>query len=92
MKISLPALLALIAGGGLAALAPALSALFPAQQGLFNAIFAGTGILAVVAGIIVQAIQPAAKIVADAPVVSPTTGAQVATNISSSSSLLPPKG
>jgi hypothetical protein len=85
MKFSWVALLTLIAGGGLTALGTALGQILPKYATIIMGV---VGIIGIVAGIILQASQPAAKIVADAPVVN-SAGAQVATNISSTSTLLP---
>lgn len=84
MKLSIPALVAKIAGGALAGLAPILGTLFPNQQVVFTAIFGTTGLLVLVAGLIVQSLQPAASIVQDAPVVN-TAGVSVGTNVSTTS-------
>lgn len=91
MQLSWPALIAKIAGGALVGLAPILGALFPSQQVLFTALFGSSGMLVLIAGLFVQSQQPAAKIVANAPVVN-AEGTTVATNVSSTSQLLPPKG
>lgn len=84
MKFSWVALLTLIAGGGLTALGTALGQVLPKYATVIMGVI---GILAVVAGIILQAAQPAAKIVADAPVVNPVTGNQVGVNISNTSTI-----
>jgi hypothetical protein len=66
MKISLPALLAKIAGGALIGLGPLLSLFFPKQATIFNAAFGSTGIVVLVAGLIVQSLQPVNKLTDDA--------------------------
>lgn len=81
MKFSWVALLTLIAGGGLTALGTALGQLLPKQATIIMGV---VGILGVVAGIILQAAQPAAKVVQDAPVVD-NSGATVGTNVSTTS-------
>ena len=84
MKINWPAILTLIASGGLGAVAQALASTLPhAATTIMNV----TAIVGALAALMVQSQQPAAKIVADAPVVD-QGGNQIATNISSTSELL----
>ena len=73
--------------------APALDGLWPGHGAYLMSI---TSLLAIVAGIIVNALTKQtqgaivkAPLAKDLPIVDPTTGEQVGTNISSSSSLLP---
>jgi hypothetical protein len=67
VKLSIPALIAKIAGGALTGLAPLLALLFPkVQQTIWTAIFGTSGLLVLVAGIIYQSLQPSAKVTDDA--------------------------
>jgi hypothetical protein len=66
MKISIPALLAKIAGGALVGLGPILGLFFPKQATIFNAAFGSTGIVVLVTGLIVQSMQPVQKLTDDA--------------------------
>jgi hypothetical protein len=91
MKLSPIAIIGLIAGGVLVALVPTLQAIFPNQSVLIGTVLGPSGLLVVLAGILKQFLQPAASIVADAPVVESDGTPTGATNISSSSTLLPPK-
>ena len=66
MKISIPALLGKIAGGALIGLGPILGLFFPKMATLFNAIFGSSGIVVLVAALIVQSLQPVQKLTDDA--------------------------
>lgn len=89
MKISWAAVATTIAGGALTGVAPLLGSLFPKQQVVFTSVFGPGGLLILVTGFFMQSQQPASKIVADAPVVNPDGSPSGATNVSTSSALLP---
>jgi hypothetical protein len=84
MKINWIAVLTLIASGGLAVVAQAFAAALPAYAPTIMNIVA---IVAATASFLLQIAQPSAKIVQDAPVLSRTSGAQIATNVSTTSTL-----
>ena len=95
MKISIPALLGKIAGGALIALGPILSLFFPkVNPALFNAIFGSSGIVVLVASLIVQALQPVQKLTDDAYAVN-SKGVETGVNVTTTTVapiLAPQKG
>lgn len=86
MKISWVAILGVIAGGGLGVIAQALASFYGSGSKEAQLILNIAAIIAAVAGFVVQIMQPSAKIVQNAPVVD-QSGQQVATNVSTTSTL-----
>ena len=80
MKINWAALVGLIAGGALVPLGPILGALFPKEATLLTTIFGGTGFVVFIAGLIVQVLQPSAKVTSDAVAVD-SQGNVTGTNV-----------
>lgn len=92
MKISWVAVIGLIASGGLTSVVQALGNALPNEAKIIANIAA---VVVAIAAVLYQLLQPAAKVVQDAPVVSATTGEQVGTNVSTSSTapiVAPQKG
>lgn len=83
MKISWLAVVSIVASGGLVGIAQALGAVLPHQATLIMNLAA---IAAAIAAFILQASQPAAKILADAPVVT-HAGDPAGVNVSTTSTL-----
>lgn len=83
MKINWLAILGLIASGGLAGVVQALGTALPHEATVIANVAA---IVVAIAAVILQAVQPAASIVSNAPVVN-DAGEQVATNVSSTTQL-----
>lgn len=83
MKISWIAVVGLIASGGLTSVVQALGNALPNEAKVIANISA---VVVAIAAVLYQLLQPAASIVADAPVVAPS-GEQVGTNISSTSTV-----
>ena len=95
MKVSdIVSICAIVAALGSAVSAPALEAVFPGHGTYIAGVLALAGLAA---GQIIRVLTnktgaAATSIITDAPVVSRVTGEQVASNLSSTSSLIPTKG